>query len=157
MLFACAYGTAQVWESRDGTAWMPNQDFGRKARQRSAHTLWTSPEYLYLTTGGAGGGHVWRYDGSRWTLSKRFGEDGRTQHLASLEYYDDRLFAATEPTCQIWSLEEKSGRWTLSIDLGAKINHRYIGGMVVREGALYAGTMGPKGRGGQVWQYTAGR
>ncbi len=95
-------------------------------------------------------GHVYRFDGERWTDLGQVGEKENTQTYA-FTAYQGRLHVATWRTGKVYAWEDEA--WRDRGRLGAELE---VMGMLVHNGALYGGTL-PLGQihryeGGQQWK-----
>lgn len=106
--------------------------------------------YLYASS--YDGGHVYRYDGEKWTDCGQLGENTQTY---SFTQHEGRLMAGTWPSGRVYRFEEVN-RWT---DVGRLGTEREVMGMLVHNGRLMAGSL-PLAQvysyeGGDQWQLMA--
>ena len=89
-------------------------------------------DHLYAS--GYDEGHVYRFDGEKWTDLGRLGENTQTYSFA---IYEGKLHVGTWPSGRVYRFEEPN-RW---IDVGRLGNELEVMGMVVHNGRLLAGTL----------------
>ncbi len=80
------------------------------------------------------GGHVYRFDGERWTDCGQLGENTQTY---SFTQYDGRLYVGTWPSGRVFRFENLA-QWTDAGRLGQELE---VMGMAVHNGRLLAGTL----------------
>lgn len=86
------------------------------------------------------GGHVYRFDGTKWTDCGQLGDNTQTYSFA---VYQRRLLVGTWPSGRVFRFEDAGlgtevGRWT---DVGRLGNELEVMGMLVHNGRLLAGTL----------------
>lgn len=143
---ASLYHPAGFFRYEGGTNW---SDCGTPNGKRvEALTVWNGS----LWASGYDEGHVYRFDGERWTDCGRLGENTQTYSFA---IYEGRLLVGTWPSGRVYRFEDVN-RWT---DVGRLGEELEVMGMLVHNGRLLAGTL-PRAEvysyeGGTLWRRLA--
>ena len=159
-VLVCGAETTDAWQriGRGGFA------AGYNPFQYAPNTLCVFKGKLYTATGGVwgpGGGQVWQYDGSRWTVVMKPDPSAtpRIMAITTVAALGDYLYAAAYTnagTCEVLRTRGTGAapyawaRISGPNNLGLKGTY-YIAAMVAAGNSLYAGTSSSQG--GRIWRF----
>lgn len=124
------YGGEKIWSALalpDGVDPRTNEKTARRVVPLTIHEG-------HIFAGSYDGGHVYRFDGDRWTDCGRLGDNTQTYSFAR---YHGKLHVGTWPSGKVYRFEGV-GNWA---DTGRLGDEMEVMGMIVHNGRLIAGTL----------------